>query len=53
MVKVLKSVYEEPKLDITAFADSDIIITSSTAGEVGSDGNVDNEGGWTNGSANW
>ena len=48
MEKSLKSIYEEPKLEITKFIASDIITSSSVVGDVGGDGNVD-EGGWTTG----
>ena len=51
MEKALKSIYEEPKLEITKIIATDVITTSSVVGDVGSDGNVD-DGGWTTGT-NW
>ena len=50
MEKLLKSKYEEPKLEIAMLATD--IITTSGVEDVGSDKNVD-DGGWTNGSTNW
>ena len=49
MEKLLKTQYEEPKLEI-AMLSTDIITTSGVE-DVGSSGNVDN-GGWT-GSTDW
>ena len=54
MEKILKPMYEEPKLEITVFIKSDIITTSATeddSQDVGTGSNVDN-GGWT-GSTSW
>ena len=50
MEKLLKSKYEEPKLEIAMLATD--IITTSGVEDVGSDKNVD-DGGWTGGSTNW
>ena len=54
MKTALKSIYEEPKLEIAMLLNSDVITTSG-AGEgiedVGSGNNVD-QGGWSNG-AEW
>ena len=55
MEKSLKTKYDEPKLEVMAFINSDIITTSNVddgVGNVGSDGNID-DGGWTGGSAKW
>ena len=50
MEKVFKPGYVEPRLEIMAFINSDIITTSGV-GDVGSDNNID-DGGWTN-STTW
>ena len=50
MEKVFKPDYVEPRLEVMAFIDSDIITTSGV-GDVGSDNNID-DGGWTN-STTW
>ena len=55
MKKALKTNYEEPKLEVMAFINSDIITASGAedvgVGDVGKGPNVDDYG-WSNG-ANW
>ena len=55
MEKLLKTKYEEPKLEIAMLLNSDVITTSGVGDDIvetGSGTNVDN-GGWTNNSTGW